>query len=677
MDTTEAEKASDTNLAKQDKESDFESESIGNEAFIADSEPQSPDYSLIYNRDNIENIHDYIPGGYHPTHLGDLLDGRFEVTHKLGYGGHATVWLCSDIEKEQWHAVKIIKASKSTPEPPGHKIMAELRKQEDFDLNLWKQSHIILPLETFWLDGPNGRHLCEVLPLLGPRIIQHKSALPAAYKDPGRLRRICRQIAEAIGFLHQRGICHGDLTAGNILFQIEDISHIGKDEMFDILKESTTIPVKTSSRAAPSYIVVPADLSRLPLTSDVGIVDFGQAFKEGQVPEFLGISRKWAAPEAQFNFQQGLSVDVWSLACIILKLRADKGLFLGDLKTYTMCIETLLGPLPSKYIEACIRHYERALDQKRIHKLPHFYYSLKNTGANDFVVPIKESEFLTVRNERLREETGYHELLYCELAEGQAVGIFKIPDDEVRVLGDLLTRMFKYEPTERPTIKAVLEHEWFEVGPLGLGSNVQSLLETKRREEEVDSAAMGRVPADVGKHDDKASKPLDDDQEKSATIGRKQPTSKQSPNTKDSIQNGIPGTIQSATKPPPTQQRTAISTEIQQSHAEKLFQSIRGRGFHALNNPQSWGTFEISDLILVFVLITAIILVSLLDFLNRRHRLVANVGGPNPPCECSVLVVTSAVRSSTSTYIQGLVGLVEHWTGKLEGVIQCECRVKG
>ena len=39
----------------------------------------------------------YRKGGYHPTHLGDRFkDGRYKVVHKLGWGGHATVWLARD-----------------------------------------------------------------------------------------------------------------------------------------------------------------------------------------------------------------------------------------------------------------------------------------------------------------------------------------------------------------------------------------------------------------------------------------------------------------------------------------------------------------------------------------------------------------------------------------------------
>jgi hypothetical protein len=47
--------------------------------------------------DGAEPLHRYKPGGYHPVHLGECFNfGRYQILHKLGWGGWATVWLAKD-----------------------------------------------------------------------------------------------------------------------------------------------------------------------------------------------------------------------------------------------------------------------------------------------------------------------------------------------------------------------------------------------------------------------------------------------------------------------------------------------------------------------------------------------------------------------------------------------------
>jgi serine/threonine-protein kinase SRPK3 len=59
------------------------------------------DYCAVY-RDMVldfaEDVEQYKLGGFHPLMINQLVgDGRFEIVHKLGSGGIATVWLARDL----------------------------------------------------------------------------------------------------------------------------------------------------------------------------------------------------------------------------------------------------------------------------------------------------------------------------------------------------------------------------------------------------------------------------------------------------------------------------------------------------------------------------------------------------------------------------------------------------
>lgn len=46
--------------------------------------------------DVVESVEEYRAEGYHPVHLHDVFDQRFEVIGNLAYGRYSTVWLASD-----------------------------------------------------------------------------------------------------------------------------------------------------------------------------------------------------------------------------------------------------------------------------------------------------------------------------------------------------------------------------------------------------------------------------------------------------------------------------------------------------------------------------------------------------------------------------------------------------
>jgi serine/threonine-protein kinase SRPK3 len=116
---------------------------------------------------DVEDPEEYRPGGFHPVHIGDRFGtaGRFRVINKLGRGRLATVWLCRVQDTQKYVALKII----ITDEFCEKSSELRLVSQECLDFVEADGECRAVPREHFWHDGPNGRHLCLVLPVLGPR----------------------------------------------------------------------------------------------------------------------------------------------------------------------------------------------------------------------------------------------------------------------------------------------------------------------------------------------------------------------------------------------------------------------------------------------------------------------------------------------------------------------------
>lgn len=155
-------------------------------------------------QDGVEDLERYEAGGYHPMHLGDRLgdSGSYHVIHKLGHGGFSTVWLCRDTREGPYVAVKVHTADVSAKNLPDLRLV-------DLDKSIAGAEYMNAPRDYFSLQGPNGTHQCLVFTLLGPRV---SPSIWVEMEDPGpTLRKMCKQTAQALAFLHRNGICHGGM----------------------------------------------------------------------------------------------------------------------------------------------------------------------------------------------------------------------------------------------------------------------------------------------------------------------------------------------------------------------------------------------------------------------------------------------------------------------------------
>lgn len=108
-----------------------------------------------------EDVHKYVPGGYHPVDIGDKI-AQYTVLHKLGSGGFATVWLVQSTEDSRYYALKILCADVSEAQANERGVMEYLGPHD--------HPSVVKLLGSFEVTGPNGVHTCLILPVCGPSL---------------------------------------------------------------------------------------------------------------------------------------------------------------------------------------------------------------------------------------------------------------------------------------------------------------------------------------------------------------------------------------------------------------------------------------------------------------------------------------------------------------------------
>ncbi|KAI1458956.1 kinase-like domain-containing protein [Annulohypoxylon moriforme] len=418
----------------------------------------------------LEDVDKYNKGGFHPIHLDDVLDDRFHVAQKLGHGGFGTVWLCRDLKLNKWRAVKVIAAKRSTGSSE-EKVFDYLRK--NCTLEELEENHIMVPLEEFWIDGPNGRHRCLVMPVLGWPVSDWRIEHQNHKEETNEItRNVCREIIKALNFLHGHGICHGDFRPGNILMKIEGFDDLDNKQLEELmggeeLWNVETVSGQPLSPRAPKYLVESARYgwSKTLSTGSIAVVDFGESFFDKDPPRTTGIPDLWAAPEVLFEGSRpiGLPSDVWSLACTLCEVRTEISLFsswLGGFNQRINRIEHYLGPLPWYYWKA----YRKMLADMR-RKRSHGDQREQEGSQHELGEDTEKTESESGQSD---EETEYPNMFFEDLLSEQSAHDhetnqsfkYRFPEKEMVELGDLLYQMLKYEPGERIKTSSIISHPW-------------------------------------------------------------------------------------------------------------------------------------------------------------------------------------------------------------------------
>ncbi|OAA44113.1 protein kinase domain protein [Metarhizium rileyi] len=389
--------------------------------------------------EDVEDISRYVVGGFHPVRIGDCYHGRYRVVHKLGHGAYATIWLAKDLQLMKYVALKIGIADWETNEAD---ILTTLTKDKSAFNN-----HFPLLLDQFSLTGPNGKHKCLVLEAARCSLAASKEASWIRLFNLSTARILSAQMVIAIHQIHSRGYIHNDLHLGNVLLQLPySFSALSEEQIYSQFGRPMPQAVVREDRASlssnvPGYVYESIWLGMPTETlaiqdAKILLSDFGVAFqpqKESRLQSNTPINVR--PPETRFEQSTPLTpaADIWSLACMIWDVMAQRPLFGEILATSDMMTSqqvNTLGTLPRDWWDKWNAKWE--------------FFKQDGTPIESRRTPSWSRRF-----ERDIQEPRH---------ENNLGGI--LDTEEVQAFTSMLQSMLAYRPANRPTAEEVLKTEW-------------------------------------------------------------------------------------------------------------------------------------------------------------------------------------------------------------------------
>ncbi|KAK4084991.1 hypothetical protein Purlil1_10026 [Purpureocillium lilacinum] len=433
-----------------------------------------------------EWIEDYRPGGYHPVHLGDVFhDGQYKIIRKLGDGAYSTVWLARDMRyvPAPLLDIKAIDYDRSFV-PRNNRYVAlkilvselsgsarELQILEHLDAASPTESsqYVTQLLSTFELQGPNGTHKCLVLEPMGPSVNSMVEELPQfnprrwemkVRYPPQMAKSILKQSLQALAFLHENGVAHGDFQPGNMLFMLDDINARPEEvlrQKEDVESASISPPVKRldgkQDKWAPKYLSVAQPLGAMARYSEgfqIKLSDMGGAYFFTDPPTKPVTPRGLRAPELILTGTVNQTLDIWSFGCLVFELITGEPLFCvpwseSEDDDHLLSLNSRLGALPDELY----KHW----------KTSSLYFTPERKLFNCELGGVAEGE-----EPLMLEQPSMEEVF------DQAVP--ELDEEEASVVKKLIRQILQYDPSKRPSPAELLSDPWFAAIDVG-GASAQ------------------------------------------------------------------------------------------------------------------------------------------------------------------------------------------------------------
>ncbi|CAG8139920.1 unnamed protein product [Penicillium salamii] len=302
-----------------------------------------------------EGMDGFSSGDYCPMVIGDVLDSRYQVVGKLGFGVSSTVWLARDMRDHRHVALKV----HTRDEDNKHEF--EIYQQLSKPSQHHGRKHVRDVLDTFTLPRPGGDHQCLVQKPLWESLQDLHNVMPNARLEVNILKSAIKQMLLALDYLHTEcKLVHTDIKSDNIMQELNDISVLKKFVQGEVKNPSPRKIVSDRTIYLSRLLDPPKKFGRALLC------DFGEAVQGEEKRNHNAQPEFYRSPEVMLKANWSYPADIWNLGTMIWQLLEGQPLFTGQhptLNTYLTRahiaeIIGLLGPPPNDLIQKGARSPE-------------------------------------------------------------------------------------------------------------------------------------------------------------------------------------------------------------------------------------------------------------------------------------------------------------------------------
>ncbi|KAK0387560.1 hypothetical protein NLU13_3806 [Sarocladium strictum] len=304
-----------------------------------------------------ERLPGYSPERYYAAQIGQVLQDRYQIIGKLGFGGGSTSGHVATSSTED--ALLTIKIC-TTGERGTRDVLQEVAVSNHIKsidaLGHPGKLRLRVVLDSFEVEGVNGnRHRCLVFAPLGQSLTEFRRAFPGNVLDPDGLRFTLLWVLMGLDFLHQAGVIHTDLSPNNILVSFNP----GEERVFEQIEdlELTNPTPRKVLQDRFIYLSYKLGISHGPAV----ITDYGAArLGDPEINERHSgdvMPGTYRAPEIIMGADWGSKIDMWSLGVMVWDLFEGGPLFRAvsaktlDDELHLAEMVSLLGPPPKKFLE--------------------------------------------------------------------------------------------------------------------------------------------------------------------------------------------------------------------------------------------------------------------------------------------------------------------------------------